>query len=357
MHPPDTPCLTETLPGIGGMLKSLPEDFVVEEIPAYEPCGEGEHLFLWVEKRDVAAEQLMHHLSQSLGVRHGDIGVAGLKDRHAVTRQYVSVPATAEANLSKVDSERIQVLRASRHRNKLRTGHLKGNRFEVLVRDVCLEAMTRASAICDVVRRQGFPNYYGSQRFGRDGETLSLGHDLLAGRRRPGDIPPSRRRFLLRLALSAVQSALFNDVVAQRVGKGRLQDVLSGDVMQVVASGGCFVVEKVDREQQRYDARETVLTGPLFGPKMMVPGGDAAVCEEQTLLRHSLSRESFSNYRKLLPGARRAAVVWLGDLSVMEESEGLRFRFTLPAGAYATVLLQEFRKVEPPAAETTSESD
>lgn len=357
MQPPETPCLTATLPGVGGVLKREPEDFVVEEVPAYEPCGEGEHLFLWIEKRDVAAEQLAQHVSRSLSVRQGDIGVAGLKDRHAVTRQYVSVPATAEENLSRVDSDRIQVLRVARHRHKLRTGHLKGNRFEILLRGVCSEGVSRASAICDVVREFGFPNYYGTQRFGRDGETLSLGRDLLAGRRRPGDIPPKRRRFLLRLALSAVQSALFNDVIAQRVREGRLHHVLPGDVMQVVASGGCFVVEDLEREQMRYDARETVLTGPLFGPKMMSPDGETAVLEESALTRAGLVREAFHAYRKLLPGARRAAVVWPDDLAVTEEPEGLRFRFVLPAGAYATVLLREFMKVEPQPAETTSESD
>jgi tRNA pseudouridine13 synthase len=339
------------------MLKHECEDFVVEEIPAYEPCGEGEHLFLWIEKQDLSAEQLTQHLVRSLELRQGDIGIAGLKDRRAVTRQYVSVPVRAEARLSNVDTERIHVLRAARHRNKLRTGHLKGNRFDVLVRGVRDDALRRATRIADAVRRLGFPNYYGPQRFGHEGGTLILGRDLLAGDVNPRDIPPGRRRFLLRLALSAVQSALFNEIVVSRVRDGELHRVMRGDVMQVVASGGCFVVDDASLEQQRFDARETVLTGPLFGPRMIAPSGAAAEREETALARHGLTRAAFSNYSRLLPGARRAAVVWPEDLTVEKSADGIRFRFTLPPGAYATVLLDEFMKVAPTRAGTTSESD
>lgn len=353
----NTLCLTAELPGIGGVLKSEPDDFVVEEIPAYEPCGEGEHLFLWIEKRDVAAEQLTQHLVRTLRLRHGEVGAAGLKDRHAVTRQYVSVPASAESRLNDVESDRIRVIHANRHRNKLRTGHLQGNRFEILVRNVSQDTMTCATAIAEVIRQNGFPNYFGSQRFGHGGETLSLGRDLLAGRKQPSDIPRNRLRFLLRLSLSSVQSALFNDVVSAHVREGRLHRVMAGDVMQVVASGGCFVVEDAPREQQRYDARETVLTGPLFGPKMKSPTGEAAVQEEQSLTRYDLTRESFIAYRKLLPGARRAAVIWPDDLTVTGEPEGLQFRFSLPSGTYATVLMHEFMKVAPRPADSTSGSD
>lgn len=357
MNPSPLLRLTDTLPGIGGALKRECEDFVVEEMPAYEPCGEGEHLFLWIEKRDVAAEQLVQHLARTLGIRQGDVGAAGLKDRRAVTRQYVSVPAVAEPRLESVATDRIHVLRAVRHRNKLRTGHLRGNRFNVLVRDVGDDALSHATTIGDILRRDGFPNYYGPQRFGHEGQTLSLGRNLLAGRTTPRDIPARRRRFLLRLALSSVQSALFNEVVAARVGDGCLHRVVRGDVMQVVASGGCFVVDAPPREQQRFDARETVLTGPLFGPGMTGPAGEVAATEEAVLSRHGLTSESFSSHRKQLPGARRAAVVWPDDLSVTPDPAGIRFRFTLPPGSYATVLLDEFMKVAPRPGETTSESD
>ena len=125
----DLPYLTADLPGVSGRLKETPEDFLVEEIPAYEPSGEGEHLFLWIEKRDVAADQLVRHLARSLEVSRDDIGVAGLKDKRGVTRQFVSVPARAADRLEAANAEEVHVLSATRHTNKLRTGHLKGNRF------------------------------------------------------------------------------------------------------------------------------------------------------------------------------------------------------------------------------------
>ncbi|MFO1096230.1 MAG: tRNA pseudouridine(13) synthase TruD, partial [Planctomycetaceae bacterium] len=131
------PFLTADLPGIGGLLKQSPDDFVVEEIPAYVPSGEGEHLFLWVEKRDLSAEQLHARISRVLQISRNDVGIAGLKDRRAVTRQFVSVPAKSAARIADIDCPELRVLSATPHRNKLRTGHLRGNRFEILVRDVC----------------------------------------------------------------------------------------------------------------------------------------------------------------------------------------------------------------------------
>ena len=132
----DWPLLTADLPGIGGTLKARPEDFDVEEIPAYAPSGEGEHLFLWIEKTGVSADELTRHLSRTLDISPGEMGTAGLKDKYAVTRQFVSVPRRIESLLPSLDTDGIRLLHATPHRNKLRTGHLNGNRFRVLVRDV-----------------------------------------------------------------------------------------------------------------------------------------------------------------------------------------------------------------------------
>ena len=136
MHLELPPYLTAELPGIGGRLKDRPEDFVVEEVPAYEPCGAGEHLYLWIEKTDVAADHLLNHVARTLGMSVRDVGMAGIKDRRAITRQYVSVPATCEPRIARLETDKIRVLRRARHRNKLRTGHLRGNRFSILVRAV-----------------------------------------------------------------------------------------------------------------------------------------------------------------------------------------------------------------------------
>ncbi|MBW3540136.1 MAG: tRNA pseudouridine(13) synthase TruD [Planctomycetes bacterium] len=336
------PTLTAGLPGVGGVVKQRPEDFEVEELPAYEPGGDGEHLFLWIEKRDVSAEELQRHLSRTLGIGRGEIGTAGLKDRRAITRQYVSVPARCEPRVDGVNSDSIRVLQARRHRNKLRTGHLKGNRFSVLLREATANAVERAQAKVDRLAPSGFPNYYGEQRFGRECETLQTGMDLLAGRTTPRDLPPARRKFLLRLSLSAVQSGLFNRVLAARLAAGRLEQIEAGDVLQVTASGGLFLAEDVPRDQRRFATGEIVPTGPLFGPKMREPFGAPAQLEQVVLEEFGLDRAAFGKFPKLTAGGRRPLLVRPQDLSVAGEPDGLRLQVTLPPGSYATVLLREF---------------
>ena len=338
------PLLTDDLPGIGGRIKQFPLDFEVEEIPAYQPSGQGEHLFLWIEKRDTAAEQLTRHLSRVLGISTRDIGVAGLKDRQAVTRQFVSVPASCEDELSAVETGDIRLLESARHENKLRTGHLQGNRFSLLVRETAGDAYQRAQLIGERISRRGFPNFYGSQRFGVENETLRMGADLLTGKRTPGDFSRSRSRFLLRLALSAVQSDLFNRALAERMSDGLLHRVLAGDVMQVVASGGKFLVEDTRTEQRRFDERQIVTTGPMFGIKMRRPVGDVLQREIRLLEQSGFGLSDFRRFKRLVPGTRRPYLIWPAEFSISEETEGIRFRFVLPRGAYATVLLREFLK-------------
>lgn len=340
----ELPYLTADLPGIGGRWKETVEDFVVEELPAYEPVGEGEHLFLWIEKRDVAANDLVRHVSRCLRCSPRDIGVAGLKDRRAITRQYISIPAKLGEGVPLIESESIHVLRSARHGNKLRTGHLKGNRFSIVIRDVADSAAEKAVAIASRIQRCGFPNYYGTQRFGHGGETLQLGLDLLTGRKKSRDIPDGQRRFLLRLSLSAVQSDLFNRALADRLADGLLNQVLVGDVMEVVASGGKFIAEDVAAEQPRYDAGETAVTGPMFGLKMREPTGVPQQREADLLAWSGLGPEHFAKYLSLMSGTRRAYVIRPGELEITPEPHGLRFAFTLPSGVYATTLLREFMK-------------
>ncbi|MDA0831927.1 MAG: tRNA pseudouridine(13) synthase TruD [Planctomycetota bacterium] len=350
----DWPFLTEGIPGIGGTLKHEPEDFVVEEIPLYPFSGEGEHLLLWIEKRDIAAEKFTRHIARELNVSPRDIGVAGLKDRRAVTRQWISVPAKCEPLLAQIETKRISHLETTRHKNKLRTGHLKGNRFSIVIRDIGSDALATASAFCASALRTGLPNYYGEQRMGHDQETLKTGFALLRGEIKPRDLPSSSRAFLLRMSLSAVQSQLFNEVLADRLQDGLMHTVLPGDVMQVIESGGVFVagVDSTDdhqaadiaTEQIRMDNREIALTGPLFGPKMKSPSGVVAEREAAVLERYGIAVDQFQIYDRLTSGTRRPLLVFPEEMHTTADEHGLRIEFTLPSGSYATVALRELMK-------------
>jgi tRNA pseudouridine13 synthase len=334
------PLLTSDLPGIGGKIKTIPEDFEVEEIPAYEPSGQGDFLYLWIEKRDMGAEFFTRQVARRLDIPVAEVGTAGLKDRHAVTRQMVSVPANVEARLPLLEGDGIKVLRVSRHSNKLRPGHLHGNRFRILIRE---PANVDARTIIDRLRQHGLPNYYGPQRFGHDGKTLQMGLALLHGEQMAKSI---RNPFLKKLALSAVQSALFNHSLAMRFHDGLLGRVLPGDVMCKVPFGGIFVAIDVEVEQKRFDAREIVTAGPIFGRKTFAAAQEAAQREQATLSAFELTETSFNSFGKLLQGTRRHNLVYFHDLAAGAEAEGLRLTFTLPAGSYATVLLREFVKTD-----------
>lgn len=344
------PLLTRDLPGIGGRIKELPEDFEVEEIPAYEPCGNGDFLYLWLEKRGMGAEYFARQVAHRLGIAPGEVGTAGLKDRHAVTRQMVSVPAQVEERLPLLVGDGLRLLRVGRHTNKLKPGHLRGNRFRILVRNPEAEAMERITPILECLRKEGMPNFYGPQRFGREGETLRLGLCLLRGESPPpgpdGRRPNLRSSFLRKLALSAAQSALFNDCLGRRLTDGLLRRVLPGDVMAKWPFGGMFVVTDLPVEQARFEARETVHAGPIFGRKTFAAAALAAEREACVLREAGLSPTAFAGFGKLVQGTRRHNLVYIDDLAVQAEPEGLRLTFTLPAGSYATVLLREVMKAD-----------
>ncbi len=316
LSPP--PLWTADLPGIGGRIKSSPEDFEVEEIPAYQPSGSGDYLYLWIEKRGMGAEYFARQVAQRLGIAAADVGTAGLKDRHAVTRQMVSVPAHVEERLGQLSGDGITLLNVSRHTNKLKPGHLHGNRFRILVREVAGTAPERLEMLVVRLRNDGLPNFYGPQRFGRDGETVLLGMALLRGEKPP--LPAGGRRlnlrspFLRKLALSAAQSALFNHYLGQRLRDGLLRQVLPGDVMAKWPFGGMFVAEDVEREQARFAARETVTAGPIFGRKTFAAAGIAAEREAATLAAAALSQASLHGFGKLLQGTRRHNLIYIDDL-------------------------------------------
>jgi tRNA pseudouridine13 synthase len=342
-NPIEPPLLTAEVPGVGGTIKREPADFDVEEIPAYEPCGQGDHLFLWIEKTSMGAEYFARQVAQRLKLHPGDVGTAGLKDRHAVTRQYVSVPASSEPLLGHLEDDNLRMLRVARHTNKLRPGHLRGNRFRILVRDADSSKDSSLQQIIGRIKNDGLPNYYGTQRFGKDGETSEMGMRLLRGE------PLSRRPspFLRKLALSAAQSWLFNACLAQRLGDSLMRTVLNGDVMAKWPAGGMFTTTDRVTEQIRFNNREIIHTGPIFGRKMFPPASDAADRESAVLSSANLTIDNFSGFGKLVQGTRRHNLIYIDDLAAAWEPSGLRLSFSLPAGCYATVLLRELMKIVP----------
>lgn len=316
---------------------SSPATFVVEELPAYLPSGEGEHTYLWVEKQNLTTLDVVHRLARVLAVSDRDIGYAGMKDRHATTRQWLSILGVDPALAQTAAVDGLRVLAASRHKNKLRVGHLQGNRFEVVLTDL---AEGEADSVVATLKRfaaEGIANRFGHQRFGAAGDNLAVGLEVLRGTRREPDV---RRRKLL---LSAVQSAVFNCVLDLRGQDGGLLTVRAGDILEKVVSGGQFVCADPAVEQARVDAGETVPTAPLPGGRVRAPapGTAARLLEDRALATLGIGPEELAQVGRSLPGTRRPVVVriTLGEPPAVLEPAGLRLRFSLPAGSYATVVL------------------
>jgi tRNA pseudouridine13 synthase len=336
-------------------LKAIPEDFLVDEVPLYPPDGAGQHRMLRVRKRDVAAGEMLNRLSRALGVPREAIGIAGAKDRRAVTTQWVTVPAECEPGLTEgVVIEGIEILERAVHGRKLRPGHLLGNRFTILLRGADPVAIPALEATTHAIASSGFPNLFGDQRFGREGRNVATG--LAALGLDPGGWRPRLGGFERRMVVSAVQSALFNAWVAERLARGLGTSVLAGDVMSKV-TGGMFRAVDATAEQARLDAGEIRITGPMFGTKMMEATGEAGELERVILGRAGLTTESFRALSKLAQGTRRPLWARPEDLSVEPHADGIRLAFFLPKGSYATVLLREFVEGVPVEDEDSSPVD
>jgi len=317
---------------------SSPETFFVEEIPAYLPSGEGDHTYVWIEKRNLTTLDAVNRLARVLGVENRDVGYAGMKDRRATTRQWLSLSGVDQARAQEAVVEGVRILATGRHRNKLRVGHLHGNRFEILLTDLAAnEGAAIAGALAHLAAK-GVPNRYGHQRFGSAGDNVEVGLSVLRGTRRE---PDSRWRKLL---LSAVQSAVFNRVLDLRAKEGGLLVLRSGDILEKVDSGGQFPSIDLVADQARVDAGEVVPTAPLPGSRVREPepGSAARALEDRALVELGIGPEELSLVGRSLPGTRRPVVVkvTLDEPAVTEEDGHLRLRFSLPPGSYATVVLE-----------------
>ncbi len=345
------PFFTADLPGTGGMLRADPADFEVEEVPAYPPAGEGSHVFAWIEKRGVTTFQAVRALAGAVGVGERDVGAAGMKDRHAVTRQFLSFPppATPEALLAaRVDG--VTVLDAVRHPHKLRTGHLRGNRFRLAVRGVAVAADAAAERAAGVLARlaepPGSPNWYGEQRFGAGGDNAAAGRALLRGGRRRGREA--------RLLVSAYQSELFNRYLARRIADGSYRRVIGGDIL-AVASGGMFATTDPEVDQPRLERGEVIPTGPMFGHSMREPvlASEAGARELSILTEEGITPADFKPLGALAPGTRRPIAVTIAGASVTAiAGDAIEVAFELPAGAYATAVMREITKTSQTASQT-----
>jgi tRNA pseudouridine13 synthase len=321
------------------VIRSLPEDFQVTEIPAYPPDGGEGHLFLELTKRGWNTDTALQEVARQLGLPRGEIGVAGQKDRHALTRQWISLPAAAGPRLERFEHPDLQLGPPQPHSHKLRRGHLKANRFRIVVRELdgspesALDAVRTSSAA--LLAQGGMGHLFGPQRFGWQGRNVEVGLRLLSQPRRirPGDF-----------ALSALQSALFNLVWVLRRERGQLDTVLEGDVLQKTATGGLFYSADPAEDQARLEAGELRLTGPIFGADRLTPppGSPAAALEDEALAAFGTPRELWVSLGKRAPGTRRALRTLPGDLELGVDGQSLVLEFTLESGAFATRLLGEW---------------
>lgn len=408
------PYLTRDLPGIGGVIKQRDEDFFVQEIPLYEASGEGEHVYCEIQKTGLTTFAAVDRLAAALQVSPRDIGYAGLKDARGITRQVLSIWGADPEKVMALKLPGIVVQWAMRHVNKLRLGHLAGNRFAIKIREVNPTDVVRIRPILAVLEKRGMPNYFGEQRFGRRNNNDRLGAAIVSGdtRRLLGELlghpnpdvddaktaaaraafdrheldeamhlyprhhgmerrilarliktkkPSAAARAvdykLARLWVSALQSRLFNDVVARRIDS--LDALLPGDLAWKHANGAVFPVEDPAVEQPRCAAFEISPTGPLLGYRMTLPAGEALAVEQACFEAAGLEPGDFRKAGELkVKGARRPLRVRPTDVEIAggvdEHGAHVTVAFTLPSGSFATVLVREICKGDIAAAADAS---
>lgn len=349
------PYLTASLPGTGGRIRTQPEDFIVEEIPLYPALGVGDHAYLTIEKRDITTYEAIARVARALGVSPRDVGFAGMKDAHAIAVQTLSIEhvkvAAAEAALAAIPN--VRLLAAKMHRNKIKLGHLRGNRFILRIRGCVEDAAARAAAVLGAIAAAGCPNLYGEQRFGNKADNDQVGRLLVRGDFQgacelAGDDLRRKPKSLVRLYVSAYQSALFNRLVAARMPDlGRLE---AGDLAYLHDRGAVFRVEDPAAEQPRADRREISPSAPLFGLKTLLAEGRPGEAERALLAEQELTREMFDvRGAGSFTGERRPMRIPVEGAEVREvpdDPSSIEVRFELPRGSYATVVLREIMKTE-----------
>jgi len=321
-------------PRATGLIRSCPEDFVVEEIPRVAPEGEGSHLWLWVEKRSANTDWVAKELAKSVGCPQRDVGFAGLKDRHALTRQWFSVPATDDTAASVADAEieGVQILDSRRHTRKLKRGTLNGNRFQIKIRDFNGDVEATIKRL-EQIKASGVPNYFGPQRFGHQGRNVEQGYNLLKRRARLNRSKKS-------IYLSAIRSFLFNHVLAERVRAGVWNTMVNGDLAMLNGTQSVFPCEIPDTDiEDRCKRLDIHPTGPMPGEAGTQPTGDAAALEQGVLAQWPELLEIMTAQR--VQASRRSLRLFPAELNWNIEGNELNLTFVLPPGTYATTVLRE----------------
>jgi len=410
----DLPYFIDGFAGVGGRIKDRPEDFFVQEIPLYEPTNDGDHVMAEIQKIGLSTFDALDCLGRELNVSPRDIGYAGMKDTWAVTRQIVTIPRTTPEAVMAVKTDKLSVNWAAPHRNKLRLGHLKANRFAIKIRDVEPTKVVLLRPVLDVLARRGMPNFFGDQRFGRRnnndllGAAFVRGDDkevlrLMLGDPRPDENPNelearqhfnngdyeralrawpyhsgSERRVLGRLVktadvyqavqaadmsvrrlwVSAMQSRIFNEVVQRRITQ--IDKLLPGDLAYKHDNGACFSVETPGPLQARVEAFEISATGPLIGRRLAAPSGVVLEMERELFEKYDVSPNDFrTNQRDRSHGDRRPIRVQPQDVQleggVDDHGAFITVAFTLPPGAYATILMREIMRPTASAVATPEE--
>lgn len=321
-------------PALSGRIRATPEDFFVDELIGFSATGSGEHWLVHIEKRAANTAWAVKRVAAFAGLSERDIGYAGMKDRHAVTRQYFSVPVKKGVTLdwTSFSDPDVRILSAERHARKIQRGALGGNRFVIIVRDVAGDRAA-ADAVLAQIQQRGVPNYFGEQRFGRGGGNIDKARALFAGHR----FERNERSILL----SAARSEIFNAVLAQRVELQNWDQGLTGDVFQLDGRSAIFGPEPIDEVLTgRLQRGEIHPTGPLWGKGDLRCTDSVAAMEQEVAASHAdlcagVAAAGMDQERRALRIRPRGLEwEWL-------ESDALRVAFSLPAGTYATSTLRE----------------
>ena len=319
-----------------GRLRSVAEDFQVDEELGFAPDGAGEHVFLRVEKRGANTDWVAKAIARHAGVAAEAVSYAGLKDRHAVTRQTFSVPVPLrrEMDWSGLHSDEFRVLDAVRHSRKLKRGALQGNRFRIVLREISGDRAA-AERVLQAIAQRGVPNYFGEQRFGRDGDNAARALAMFQGRR----VARHERSLLL----SAARSQIFNNLLAVRVAQANWDLALEGEVWMLAGSHSIFGPEALSAAlQARLAEGDIHPTGPLWGQGELRSSGAVAaleqgIAQQQAGLAAGLAAAGLNQ-------ERRSLRLFAQALRWQWEHDSLCVEFALPAGCYATTVLRELAR-------------